>query len=204
MLKLKLQYFSRLKQRADSFEKILMPEKIDGGRRGDRGWGGWMESPTQWTWVWVNSGSWWWTGSLVVLPSIGLQSWSWLSDSSEWKAVGIFIELLKVKVAHSCPTLCDSPWNSPGQNIGVGSLCLLQQIFPTQELNQGLLHCRQILYQLNYQGSHGAPKCPQTFLLWQSESKQMPPTNALKISWYDEHFPLFRRRNSSSCEAALI
>ena len=39
------------------------------------------------------------------------------------------------------------------QNTGVGSLCLLQRIFPTQELNQGLLHCRQILYQLSYQGS---------------------------------------------------
>ena len=39
-----------------------------------------------------------------------------------------------------------SPWNSPGQNTGVGSLSLLQGIFPTQELNQGLLHCRQILY----------------------------------------------------------
>ena len=46
-----------------------------------------------------------------------------------------------------------SPWNSPGQNTGVGSLSLLQGIFPTQELNQGLLHCRQVLYQLSYQGS---------------------------------------------------
>ena len=46
-----------------------------------------------------------------------------------------------------------SPWNSPGQNTGVASLSLLQQIFPTQESNQGLLHCRWILYQLSYQGS---------------------------------------------------
>ena len=46
-----------------------------------------------------------------------------------------------------------SPWNSPGQNTGVGSLSLLQGIFPTQELNQSLLHCRRILYQLSYQGS---------------------------------------------------
>ena len=38
-------------------------------------------------------------------------------------------------------------------NAGVGSLSLLQRIFPTQELNWGLLHCRQILYQLSYQGS---------------------------------------------------
>ena len=44
-------------------------------------------------------------------------------------------------------------WNSPGQNTGVGSLSLLQGIFPTQGLNPGLLQCRQILYQLSYQGS---------------------------------------------------
>ena len=46
-----------------------------------------------------------------------------------------------------------SPRNSLGQNSGVGSLSLLQGIVPTQESNQGLLHCRQILYQLNYQRS---------------------------------------------------
>ena len=42
-----------------------------------------------------------------------------------------------------------SPWNSPGQNTGVGSLSLLQRIFLTQESNWDLLHCRQILYQLS-------------------------------------------------------
>ena len=46
-----------------------------------------------------------------------------------------------------------SPWNSPGQNTGVGSLSLLQGIFPTQGLNPGLLHRRRILYQLSHQGS---------------------------------------------------
>ena len=45
-----------------------------------------------------------------------------------------------------------SPWNSPGQNTRVGSLSLLQGIFPSQESNWGLLHCRWILYQLSYQG----------------------------------------------------
>ena len=46
-----------------------------------------------------------------------------------------------------------SPWNSPGQNTGVVSLSLLQGIFPTQGSNPGLLHCRQILYQLSHKGS---------------------------------------------------
>ena len=46
-----------------------------------------------------------------------------------------------------------SPWNSPGQNTRVGSLSLLQGIFPTQGLNPGLLHCMRILYQLSHKGS---------------------------------------------------
>ena len=46
-----------------------------------------------------------------------------------------------------------SPWNSPGQNTGVGSLSLLQGIFPTQGSNPGLPHWRQILYQLSQKGS---------------------------------------------------
>ena len=46
-----------------------------------------------------------------------------------------------------------SPWDSPGQNTGVGSLTLLQGIFPTQGSNLGLPHCRRILYQLSHQGS---------------------------------------------------
>ena len=49
------------------------------------------------------------------------------------------------------PQVLYSAWDSPGQNIGVGSHSLLQGIFPTQGPNLGLLHCRQILYQLSYQ-----------------------------------------------------
>ena len=67
----------------------------------------------------------------------------------------------EVKVAQSCLTLCDrlySPWNSPGQDTGVGSLSLLQRIFPTQGLNPGLLHRRKILYQLSHRGSPSLKK----------------------------------------------
>ena len=62
----------------------------------------------------------------------------------------------EMNVAQLCPTLCDStdcPWNFPGQNAGVGSLSLLQGIFPTQGSNPGLPHCRWILYQLSQRGS---------------------------------------------------
>ena len=71
-LKLKLQYFGHLMWRADLFEKPLMLGEIEGRRRrGDRGWGGWMASLTWWTWVWVNSGSWWWTGRPSVMWFMG-------------------------------------------------------------------------------------------------------------------------------------
>ena len=63
MLKLKLQYFGHLMWRVDSFEKTWCWERLRAGGEGDdRGWDGWMASPTQWTWVGVNSCSWWWTG----------------------------------------------------------------------------------------------------------------------------------------------
>ena len=74
MLKLKLQYFGHLMQRTDSFEKTLMLWKIRAGvERDDRGWDGWMASPTQQTWVWMDSGSWWWTGRPGVLQFMGSQ-----------------------------------------------------------------------------------------------------------------------------------
>ena len=69
MLKLKLQYFGHLMQRVDSLEKTLML----GGEGDDRGWDGWMASSTQWTWVWVNPGSWWWTRRPGMLWFMGLQ-----------------------------------------------------------------------------------------------------------------------------------
>ena len=72
-------------------------------------------------------------------------------------------------LTRSCPTLCDlmdySPpgssvhRDSPSKNTGVGCQALLQGIFPTQGLNPGLSHCRQILHCLSHQGSHlGSPK----------------------------------------------
>ena len=72
MPKLKLQYFGHFMRRVNSLEKTLMLGGTgDRRRRGDRGWDGWMASPTQWTWVSVNSRSWWWTGRPGVLRFMG-------------------------------------------------------------------------------------------------------------------------------------
>ena len=74
MLKLKLQYFGHLMWRTDSFERPCCWERLKAGGEGDnRGWDGRMASPTQWTWVWVNSRSGWWTGQPGVLHSMGWQ-----------------------------------------------------------------------------------------------------------------------------------
>ena len=74
MLKLKLQYFGHLMRRVDSFKRLWCWEGLGVGEKGDdRGWDGWMASPTRWTWVWMNSGSWWRTGRPGVLQFMGLQ-----------------------------------------------------------------------------------------------------------------------------------
>ena len=84
MLKLKLPYFAHLMWRTDSSEKTLMLGKIEGGGEVDaRWWDGWVASPTRWTWLWVGSRSWWWTGMPGMLQSMESPSRTWLSDWTE-------------------------------------------------------------------------------------------------------------------------
>ena len=87
MLKLKLQYFGHLMQRANSLEKTLMLGKIEGRRKSDgRGWNGWMASLTQWTWLWTNSWRWWRTGKSGVLQFMGSQRVipNWVTEPQKW------------------------------------------------------------------------------------------------------------------------
>ena len=75
MLKLKLQYFGHLMWRVVSLEKTLMLGKIEGRRRRGQQRMRWLDVITdQWTWVWVDSGSWWWIGRPGVLQSMGSQT----------------------------------------------------------------------------------------------------------------------------------
>ena len=114
-------------------------EGLGAGEEGDdRGWDGWMASPTWWTWVWVNSGSWWWTGRPGVLRFMGSQSWTWPSDWTDLqmrvKHIHIFLKFIwlyvilhchiaaaAAKLLQSCPTLCNpidgSPPGSPVPGI---------------------------------------------------------------------------------------
>ena len=84
--------------------------------------------------------------------------WLMVVLSSPWQATSMlnilnfFIEFWRwtAKKCVALTTCLYSPWNSPGQSTGVGSLSLLQGIFPTQGSHPGLLHCRWILYQLSH------------------------------------------------------
>ena len=99
-----------------------------------------------------------WQSSLTVKTPWLTEKWLgvlWSPCSSPF-----FFMLSVRRVSESC-SVSDcivvswlySPWNSPGQNTGVGSLSLLQGIFPTQGLHPGFPHCRWILYQLSHKGS---------------------------------------------------
>ena len=97
MLKLKLQCFGHLMRRHDSFEKILMLGKIEGRRRRGQQRIRWlMASLTQWTWVWVDSRSWWWTGRPRVLCFMGSQGigHGWATElnwSLAWRILSIIL-----------------------------------------------------------------------------------------------------------------
>ena len=82
MLKLKRQSFGHLMQRTDSLERPWCWERLKVGEGDDRGWDGWTASLTQWAWVSVSSGSWWWTEKPGVLRFMGLQR---VSDSNQGK-----------------------------------------------------------------------------------------------------------------------
>ena len=138
---------------------------------------------------------------------------------------------LKVKVAQSCPILCDPidytahgilqprildwvafpfsrGYSQPGteprspalqadslpaepqgkpENIGVGNLSILQGVFPTQESNQGLQHCRWILYQLSYQGSPHSRQREQHIKGPMAERNMEPLRPSQASGWCTEH-----------------
>ena len=73
ILKLKLQYLGHLMERTHCTTPWCWERLKAGGEGDDKGWDGWMASPTRWMWVWVGSGSWWSTGKPGMLQSMGLQ-----------------------------------------------------------------------------------------------------------------------------------
>ena len=81
MLKLKLQYLAISCEELTHWKRPWWWERLEAeGEGDDRGWDGWMASQTRWTWVWVNSRSWWWTGRPGMLRFMGCKE----SDTTEW------------------------------------------------------------------------------------------------------------------------
>ena len=98
-LMLKLQYSGTWWEELTHLKRPWCWERLKvGGEGDDWGWDGWMASPTRWTWVWVSSGSWWWTGRLGMLQSMGSQrvGHDWTTELN-W-----FLGWSKPPPAHCC------------------------------------------------------------------------------------------------------
>ena len=138
MLKLKLQYFGHLMWRADSFEKTLMLGKIEGRRRrGWRGWDGWVASPTQWTWIWVNSGRWWLTGRPGMLRFMVSQrvGHGWVTELN-WGNGSIYMTVSKHKL------YTREGWIL----IYVNYISIIDFIFKEQKLSKGISNLQRNIY----------------------------------------------------------
>ena len=119
MLKLKLQYLATWCEELNHLKRPWCWEGLKKREGNGRGWDGWMASPTQWTWVWVNSRSWWWTGRPGVLQSLGSQ-WG----GHNWVTELNWIDGLQARNFESFLTIRDSTigtFNCPE----VKRLCLL-------------------------------------------------------------------------------
>ena len=94
-----------------------------GGGREDRGWDGWVVSPTQWTWVWVNSGSWWWTGRPGVLRFMVLQRvrHDWVTELN-WKGI------LNKTISRAPQPLGSSIWWSDGADGITETKCTVNEM----------------------------------------------------------------------------
>ena len=160
-LMLKLQYFGHLMPRSDSLEKTLMLGKIEGGRRGSQRMR-WLHGITDsvdmslsklWE-LMMDREAWHAAIHRVAKSQTQLSNWTELIYENG-RPAGKPKMVKQVTWSKSYSVVSDSlqphglysPCNSPGKNTGVGSLSLLQGIFPTQGWNLGLPHCRQILYQ---------------------------------------------------------
>ena len=108
MLKLKFQYLATWCEELTHLKRPWCWERLKAGGEGnDRGWDGWMASPTWWTWVWASSRNWWWTGKLGMLQSMG--STNSQTRLSDWIKLNFWISR---RILHHWATWVDqdSKW----------------------------------------------------------------------------------------------
>ena len=108
-------------QRVDSLEKSLMLGGIGGRRRGRQRMRWLMASPTRWTWVWVNSGSWWWTGRPDMLQFMGPQrvGRDWVTELN-WTELGVRLAIVSTEVIAN---RTNSELTESGKKRNVSSVC---------------------------------------------------------------------------------
>ena len=130
MLKLKLQYLATW---CEDLKRSWFWKRLKvGGEGDDRGWDGWMASPTQWPWVWVNSGNWWWTGRPGMLQSMGSQrvghdratklNWT----EFDCRSLLVYILMGKVPPANTNPKLYPPVYVGSSINISILCLCYIE------------------------------------------------------------------------------
>ena len=106
MLKLKFQYFATWCEELTHLKRPWCWERLKAGGEGDdRGWDGWMTSPTWWAWVWVSSGNWWWTGKLGVLQSMELRrvGHNWVTELIPLHFSSLIPKMSKFTWTHLAP-----------------------------------------------------------------------------------------------------
>ena len=124
MLRLKPQYFGHWCEEVTHLKRPWYRERLRAWEGEHRGWDGWMLSPTHWTWVWVNSKSWWWTGRPGMLQSMGLQ-----------------------RTGHDWATELNSPSEFFSSLIMV-LLSFLELPYPTQPSDDAFLLCTTSKFQI--------------------------------------------------------
>ena len=104
-------YFRKVTEELTHWKRLWCWEGLGaGGEGGDRGRDGWMASPTRWTWVWVNSGSWWWTGRPGVLQFMGSQR-----VRHDWATELNWTELVVLWLRFSLPKQGVQVWSLVGE-----------------------------------------------------------------------------------------
>ena len=176
-----LQYFGHLMGRANSLEKKPWCWEWLRAREGDdRGWDGWMASPNQWTWVWMDSRSWWWTGRAGMLQFMGL--WrvghNWVTELNRTEMISfqvVFSQSFWLRVFPGGVCLDQPRWMSARRILGGGWTCgisfwpfpnssswwwLISSVFLTST------SCKWLLWSLARVGSFSQCASPNSYSLW--------------------------------------
>ena len=171
MLKLKLQYLATLCEELTHLKRPWCWERLKAGGEGDdRGWDGWMASPMQWTWVWVNSGSWWWTGRPGVLQSMGLQrvGHNWATELCYTHRY-VYIYILSTFVdSNSCASM-----PPPSQSFPVTALQIPTVLYSSQSTDQ---ICLVLLFMswISFHKANSKRSC-LTFFFYGAPPPHSPP-----------------------------